>query len=284
MQGLNVNGNTELHTFVLHADIDMLLFSINKNKLDINCRDAGNRTPLHLATMFRLYNIIKLLLDHGANPTLYDSNHKSCYHIAASFGSNEILRMFLNYKGKLTIKSKINETLLHSAAVGVCNEWESCWSTIEFLLRAGVKTNLLNASGKTAADILNDEQILFGERYDIIVKKILNDYYDEFNKLFNDTYTRIVFPCKFKSFLLDDDIMVIMIDFVVENLDIVMLTNSYYMIFELLYSEDEEFVFDDDTIQYFYDEFLILFSCDGNDGNVKNPINKLYDLHNNYII
>jgi ankyrin repeat protein len=70
---INVSGprrRTPLHLAVLRSDPPntrtvLLLLELGA---DVNCSDESKQTPLHMATLSGQMDMVKLLLQHGANP------------------------------------------------------------------------------------------------------------------------------------------------------------------------------------------------------------------------
>ena len=59
----------------------------------INTTDYEGRTPVMLAAQFNCYDTVKVLLEHGANVDLRDSENKTVLHYA--IGSSDIVREIL---------------------------------------------------------------------------------------------------------------------------------------------------------------------------------------------
>ena len=59
----------------------------------INATDYEGRTPVMLAAQFNCYETAKVLLDHGANGDVRDSENKTVLHYA--IGSSDIVKEIL---------------------------------------------------------------------------------------------------------------------------------------------------------------------------------------------
>ncbi|XP_061918031.1 ankyrin repeat and protein kinase domain-containing protein 1 [Entelurus aequoreus] len=67
---------------------------------DVNCTMAKGYTPLIVAALNRLHDIMSLLLDHGADPAQGDEDQWTAIHFAAQNGDDRAVRLLLN-KGML---------------------------------------------------------------------------------------------------------------------------------------------------------------------------------------
>jgi ankyrin repeat protein len=66
------------------------------NRVDINTTDELNNTPLHIATQNDDYDIVKLLVEHGADVNAENILGETPYFLA---GTNEIIREYLRENG-----------------------------------------------------------------------------------------------------------------------------------------------------------------------------------------
>ena len=75
----------EIEQWELHPDffeaarkglMDSLKFHIIRKKIDVNMLDFGGNTALHIACMLRRENVIRYLLDNGADPSIRDSMNR----------------------------------------------------------------------------------------------------------------------------------------------------------------------------------------------------------------
>jgi hypothetical protein len=87
-------GTSALHQAVLSKDLHAV--SSLAVQGDVDYRDALDRTPLHLAASSGSVDIVRVLLDRGADPSAFDfADTTPCGH-AGKKGHREVVRMLLD--------------------------------------------------------------------------------------------------------------------------------------------------------------------------------------------
>ena len=71
---------------------------LKKGGIQLDKRDAQGATPLHHASAKGSRDIVKLLLDAGADATIADNHSRTALHLAAQTGNKDIIRL-LHDKG-----------------------------------------------------------------------------------------------------------------------------------------------------------------------------------------
>ncbi|NXE15490.1 ANR16 protein, partial [Lophotis ruficrista] len=95
----------------------------------IDCLKKADWTPLMMACTRRNLEVIKTLVDHGANPLLKNKDGWNCFHIASREGHPQVLQYLLDVSpGSWDTESKIKRTPLHTAAM------HGCFDVVELLL------------------------------------------------------------------------------------------------------------------------------------------------------
>ncbi|MBO7605741.1 MAG: ankyrin repeat domain-containing protein [Elusimicrobiaceae bacterium] len=72
---------------------------LHKN-IDINVQEENGLTPLIVAAQAGHIEIVKILLEAGANPYITDNRGFSAEHHAISYGNVEIAELIYSYKKK----------------------------------------------------------------------------------------------------------------------------------------------------------------------------------------
>ncbi len=84
-----------------------------------------DQTPLHCAARMGHKELVKLLLDHKANPNSTTTAGHTPLHIAAREGHVQTVRILLDMDAQQTKMTKVRQAayfLLHFAATFVCHE------------------------------------------------------------------------------------------------------------------------------------------------------------------
>lgn len=98
--------------------IKFLLNVIKESTLSklINVRVSGGNTCLLYATKIRNFKMVKLLLEHGADPNVCDFDGFTPLHVSAKLNQEEISKLLLLHKGKVNMVDHKDRTPLHYAA------------------------------------------------------------------------------------------------------------------------------------------------------------------------
>lgn len=89
--------------------VDEMLF----RKVDVDCRDARQRTPLFLAAKNGLIQIMDMLLRSGANIDAVDVESNTSLHVAAATGRTQAVACLLSAGAKAILKNYKGLTPLH---------------------------------------------------------------------------------------------------------------------------------------------------------------------------
>lgn len=133
-------------------------------------------------------NIVRLLLDHGANPNVVDHNGSSPLHLAAWTGDYEIVELLANIinnhqKADINLVNKDNETALHSA----CQYGHT--AVVSLLLTKGGDPRIRNVRGETSLDLaaqygrFETVEMLLGVRFELLEDFSTNRRIDGSNQL-----------------------------------------------------------------------------------------------------
>ncbi|XP_018563285.1 uncharacterized protein LOC108905016 [Anoplophora glabripennis] len=110
----------------------------------INIEDKNGNTPLHYAAMENHKDMVKFLVDQGANVNSVNENGYLAIHLAAELGHLDTVKFFWENKININTPNKNNQSVLHLAAKG------SRLDIVHFLLRNGIDINIQDSESRTA--------------------------------------------------------------------------------------------------------------------------------------
>ncbi|ARE67600.1 SWPV1-034 [Shearwaterpox virus] len=136
--GIDINRLLTSHSDEIYKYLDINLCNILiQCNADIDIIDKNNRTPLFYAVKNNDYEMVKLLLNKGANVNIQDSIGYSCLHIATIRNSNiEIIKALIDNKIDLNAYDWIGRTPLHISVI------KSNFDAVKLLVRAGAYINV----------------------------------------------------------------------------------------------------------------------------------------------
>ena len=153
--GRDADGDTLLHLAIISGHVMLAKVFIEvapwTDCLNIY-NDKLRQTPLHLAVLMKQVEIVRLLLDNGANPEMCDHKGDTALHIACRSGNltmvNEILKQRESRpKQNLDVRNYEGQTCLHVAVLGGYKK------IVDTLLEAGADVNV--GDGKSGATALH---------------------------------------------------------------------------------------------------------------------------------
>ena len=108
--------NNRLHEAALDGDLNTLM-DIANTGVDINSRLPSSWTALDLAASNNKADAVRVLLLHGADPTLRKSDGLTALHLAAGNGHTQIVEILLEYNKDIALEvGPFDSTALHTAA------------------------------------------------------------------------------------------------------------------------------------------------------------------------
>ncbi len=164
----NELGQTPLHIAIQQNEISKVIELLSENKTSINESDNFNNTPLHLAVRLNNLEIIKLLLQAGADTRVKNKLSETPLHVSAMFGNIEMIDLLLD-KDEAGIQDKTDNghSLLHTAARQNNSE------IIKHLIAKGLAVDIKDDKGWTPLHMaannghINVARILIDHRADI---------------------------------------------------------------------------------------------------------------------
>jgi ankyrin repeat protein len=110
-------GQTSLHFAVswgLYSTVEWLIDELSEN-VDSQ-RSTDNATPLHLASESGNVDVVRMLIERGADPTAQSKDGWTVLHHALGSGNVDVVRMLIEHGADPTAQSKDGWTVLHHAS------------------------------------------------------------------------------------------------------------------------------------------------------------------------
>ncbi len=129
----------DIHASVITDNVDVLKQHIAAGT-NINEKDPfGGSSPLISAALFGKTDMVKLLLEAGADINFQNNDKSTALHTAAFFCRPEIVKMLLNKSADKTIKNKYGSTAYETVA-GPFSELKSTYDIMgQMLAPMGLK-------------------------------------------------------------------------------------------------------------------------------------------------
>ena len=136
----DVEKANNIHQAVYSRNINLIKKIIQKNKQNINLQDKNKETPLHLAVEFGFTDVVKLLLDEGADTSVVNGGQGGLLHIVKSV---EVANILLDLGLDKDAKDLYGNTPLNLAA------FRGTLDLVKFLLEKGADKEAKDNNGNT---------------------------------------------------------------------------------------------------------------------------------------
>jgi ankyrin repeat protein len=120
-----------------------------------NCTDDDDMyriTPLTYAAIYGHVEVVRVLLEGGANVDRTDAYGSTALHAAAHIGHLDICRLLLDWGAKVDALNKWRFTPLHYAA------WLGHLSVVKLLVERGADVSVEGDRGRTASDLARSKR------------------------------------------------------------------------------------------------------------------------------
>ncbi|XP_039521744.1 histone-lysine N-methyltransferase EHMT2 isoform X2 [Pimephales promelas] len=145
------DGSTGLHHAAKLGNLEVVLLLLSTGQVDLNAQDSGGWTPVIWAAEHRHIDVIRALLNRGADVTLRDKEMNVCLHWASFAGSAEIAELVLNAGCPLSCVNLHGDTPLHIAAR------ESFTDCVTLFLSRGADIDVVNKEGDTPLSLARSD-------------------------------------------------------------------------------------------------------------------------------
>ncbi|CAN9492995.1 unnamed protein product [Ophioblennius macclurei] len=137
------DGYTGLHHAAKLGNLETVNMLLETGQVDVNAQDSGGWTPIIWAAEHKHVDVIKSLLNRGADVTINDKELNVCLHWAAYAGNVDIAELVLNSGCSLASVNVHGDTPLHIAAR------EGYLDCVTLFLSRGADIDIMNREGDT---------------------------------------------------------------------------------------------------------------------------------------
>jgi len=172
-------GTTPLHIAAGHGHFDIVKILV-ENGANVNAKDLMGFTPLHSAIMGNHLAIVKFLIENGADINAKAENELpggtgwTPLHLAASSGNLDIVKYLIDHGADVNAKDDVWFTPLHEAARFGHS------SVVELLIHHGADVNAKSITGSTplheAIGVIISARVLHTLDKCLFVAKLLIDH------------------------------------------------------------------------------------------------------------
>uniref|UniRef100_A0A669DCV9 Euchromatic histone-lysine N-methyltransferase 2 n=1 Tax=Oreochromis niloticus TaxID=8128 RepID=A0A669DCV9_ORENI len=139
----HIDGYTGLHHAAKLGNLEIVNMLLETGQVDVNAQDSGGWTPIIWAAEHKHVDVIKALLNRGADVTINDKELNVCLHWAAYAGNVDIAELVLNAGCSLSSVNVHGDTPLHIAAR------EGYLECVTLFLSRGADIDIMNREGDT---------------------------------------------------------------------------------------------------------------------------------------
>ncbi|XP_054879673.1 histone-lysine N-methyltransferase EHMT2 isoform X5 [Poeciliopsis prolifica] len=137
------DGYTGLHHAAKLGNLEIVNMLLETGQVDVNAQDNGGWTPIIWAAEHKHVQVIKSLLNRGADVSIKDKELNVCLHWAAYAGNIDIAELVLNSGCSLSSVNMHGDTPLHIAAR------EGYLECVTLFLSRGADIDIMNREGDT---------------------------------------------------------------------------------------------------------------------------------------
>lgn len=135
-----------IHDAAINGDLTTIRTLVADDPALVHAENEDDETPLFYAAYGGHTDVVKYLLDKGANPNAVSATGETALHFAAYAGHNEIVRMLVESEADVGAVNIEKNTPLHYAALNGTTE------TARLLVKYGAELNARNHYGYTPRD------------------------------------------------------------------------------------------------------------------------------------
>jgi ankyrin repeat protein len=144
-------GKTPLHWATGEGSVEIVRILIDAGA-DLNVKDKGGNTPLHIAVNEGEPETAILLINAKADLNVQNNDGWTPLHVAVYYDAGEVAWMLIDASSDLNVQGKNGDTPLHIAA----NEGNDY--IVQMLIDAGADETILNAKGLRWDELIDGEE------------------------------------------------------------------------------------------------------------------------------
>lgn len=115
-------GISNLMSAVANSDTDGVKFFSKGGPMAVNQKNKGGATALHIASRQNDFEIVKILIENGANPNIQDNEGWTPLMRASIVGSSQIVDLLLSNGAKANFLNSQNESAIIHSAISRCTQ------------------------------------------------------------------------------------------------------------------------------------------------------------------
>jgi len=140
-------GNTPVIWAAHTGNLPVVVTLVTQYQLPLNVQNFDGETALSMAVSSGQYEIVKYLIEHGANLNIANCRGESALHQAAALGFGEITRLIVEEGAYMDMEDECGETPLHFAVR------EERVEMVDYLLAVGANPDHLNQDEESPEDL-----------------------------------------------------------------------------------------------------------------------------------
>ena len=181
------------------VNVELIRTLINRG-IDVNIKNNYRKDALHEASVYYIYKdgkeALNLVLDSGVDVNSRYENDKTLLMSLCSIGRSEVIKLLLEHGADVNLQDADGNTALHKALESGCfGNLDSNISQI--LIKNGANINIKNREGRTAIESV---YLRDNKRYieDLIISLAVNKDFDSIDLCSKD-YLRVIYECEIKN-------------------------------------------------------------------------------------
>ncbi|KAJ7813914.1 ankyrin repeat-containing domain protein [Mycena leptocephala] len=127
-----------------HTEVVKLLV---EHGADVNTIDTDYDTALHYASTHGRKDVVKVLVQHGIHGNAMNKTNQTTLHMASINGHTEVVKLLVEHGADLNAMDEGNRTALHDASL------EGHTAVVKILVEHGADVNAMDVGNRTALPI-----------------------------------------------------------------------------------------------------------------------------------